>query len=433
MIRPRDIQQTRLDNGLTVVSDAVPTVESVSIGVWAGSGTRAERAAENGVAHLLEHMVFKGTATRGAQAIAEEIEAVGGHLNAYTSRETTGYYAKTLKADWGVALDLLSDMLQNSVFDATELDRERSVIVQEIGQSYDTPDDVIFDHFQETAFPNQDLGRPVLGSAAIVSSVPREAVIGFLTDHYGAENLTVAAAGAIEHEALVAEAARLFDRLPKSETPPLSGGYYGGGDYRETQDLEQVHWVLGFEGVKLDDAASYDVGVLSMLFGGGMSSRLFQEVREKRGLAYTIHSFTQSYRDTGIFGIYAGTGEDLVTELVPVVMDEIGGLADTLKNVEVERAKVQLKAGLLMGLESTSNLVEHLGQSMATLKRLRSVEEIVAKIDAVTSQSVAAAARRIFSSPLTSAALGPIRKLESHDRLAARLGAAAPPAAAVRH
>jgi predicted Zn-dependent peptidase len=433
MIRPRAIQETKLDNGLTVVSDAVPTVESVSIGVWAGSGTRAERAAENGVAHLLEHMVFKGTEKRSALAIAEEIEAVGGHLNAYTSREVTGHYAKTLKADWGVALDLLADMLQHSVFDPAELDRERSVIVQEIGQSYDTPDDVIFDHFQEAAFPNQDLGRPVLGSAGIVSTVPRESVIGFLNGHYGAENLVVAAAGAIEHAALVDLAARLFDQLPKSETPPLAQGFYRGGDFREMQDLEQVHWVLGFEGVPLDDAAYFDVSVLSMLFGGGMSSRLFQEVREKRGLAYTIHSFSQSYRDTGLFGIYAGTGDTLVTELVPVVMDEIAGLADTLKTVEVERAKVQLKAGLLMGLESTASLAEHLGQSLATLKRLRTVEEIVAKIDQVTTQSVAAAARRIFTSPLTSAALGPIGRLESQDRLRARLGLVAPPAASRVH
>lgn len=433
MIRPRAIQQTKLDNGLTIVSDAVPTVESVSIGVWAGSGTRAERAAENGVAHLLEHMVFKGTSTRSAQGIAEEIEAVGGHLNAYTSREVTGYYAKTLKADWAVALDLLSDMLQHSVFDPTELDRERSVIVQEIGQSYDTPDDVIFDHFQEAAFPNQDLGRPVLGSAEIVSTVPRAAVMGFLERHYGAENLVIAAAGAIEHAALVDETAKLFDRLPQNETPPIGRGYYRGGDFRENQDLEQVHWVLGFEGVPLEDASYFDVSVLSMLFGGGMSSRLFQEVREKRGLAYTIHSFSQSYRDTGLFGIYAGTGDRLVTELVPVVMDEIGGLADTLKPVEVERAKVQLKAGLLMGLESTASLAEHLGQSLATLKRVRTVEEIVAKIDQVTTQSVATAARRIFSSPLTSAALGPIERLESQDRLSARLGLLSAPISARAH
>lgn len=433
MIRPRAISETKLDNGLTIISDAVPTVESVSIGVWAGSGTRAERAAENGVAHLLEHMVFKGTGTRSAQAIAEEIEAVGGHLNAYTSREVTGYYAKTLKADWGIALDLLSDMLQDSVFDPTELDRERSVIVQEIGQSYDTPDDVIFDHFQAAAFPNQDLGRPVLGSAEIVSTVPREAVLGFLNDHYGAENLVIAAAGAIEHARLVDEAARLFDHLPKSRTAPTTRGFYRGGDFREDQDLEQVHWVLGFEGIPLDDAAYFDVSVLSMLFGGGMSSRLFQEVREKRGLAYTIHSFSQSYRDTGLFGIYAGTGEELVSELVPVVMAEIAGLADTLKPVEVERAKVQLKAGLLMGLESTASLAEHLGQSLATLKRLRTVEEIVAKIDQVTTQSTADAARRIFTSPLTSAALGPVSRLESHDRLSARLGLVSTPFPARTH
>jgi predicted Zn-dependent peptidase len=433
MIARRAIQETKLDNGLTIVSDHVPTVESVSIGVWAGSGTRAERAAENGVAHLLEHMVFKGTGRRSALAIAEEIEAVGGHLNAYTSREVTGYYAKTLKADWGIALDLLADMLQGSVFDPVELDRERSVIVQEIGQSFDTPDDVIFDHFQEVAFPDQDLGRPVLGSAEIVSNVPRDAVVRFLQAHYNAENLVVAAAGAIEHAALVDAAARLFDSLPKSKTPPVARGVYRGGDFREAQDLEQVHWVLGFEGVSLEDPAYFDVSVLSMLFGGGMSSRLFQEVREKRGLAYTIHSFSQSYRDTGLFGIYAGTGEELVPELVPVVMDEIAGLADTLGPAEVERAKVQLKAGLLMGLESTASLAEHLGQSLATLKRQRTVEEIVGKIDQVTIPSVAAAARRIFGSGLTSAALGPIGKLEDHGRLRARLGLVCAPTPARAH
>ncbi|MBV9829819.1 MAG: insulinase family protein, partial [Alphaproteobacteria bacterium] len=303
-------QLATLSNGLRIVTDNIPTVDTVSLGLWVDVGTRHEAPEINGVAHFLEHMAFKGTERRTARDIAEEIEAVGGHLNAYTSRESTAYYAKVLKDDMPLALDILSDILLHSTFDPGELERERTVILQEIGQANDTPDDIIFDQFQERAFPDQAMGRPVLGAPEIIRRLKREAVIGYLRDHYGAARMVLSAAGNLDHERLVALAERLFAELPAERPLATEPARYGGGDAREERELEQLHLVIGFPGVPLGDPDYYAALVLSTAFGGGMSSRLFQEVREQRGLVYAIHSFAHSYRDSGLFGIYAGTGEE---------------------------------------------------------------------------------------------------------------------------
>jgi predicted Zn-dependent peptidase len=412
---------TRLDNGIQVISDPMSTVESVSLGAWFGVGARNEAPEINGVAHFLEHMAFKGTARRGPADIAEEIEAVGGHLNAYTSREQTAYYAKVLKQDTGLAVDILGDILRNSTFLDDEVSRERTVILQEIGQAADTPDDIIFDLFQETAYPDQALGRPVLGRAEVVGQMPRDAIVGFVDAHYGGEQMIFSAAGNVDHEALVASVQAGFGGLPRRSLDPVEPAHYVGGERREERDLEQVHLILGFQGVTFHDPDFHAQQVLSMLLGGGMSSRLFQEIREKRGLVYSIYSFSSAYRDTGLLGIYAGTGEDQVAELVPVVCEELCKLTDADLEAEVNRSRTQLKSGLLMSRETTSNRCEQVAQHMLVYNRVMPVDEIVAKVDAVDADAVRRVARRLLESKPTLTAIGPLSRLESYDTIRGRL------------
>jgi predicted Zn-dependent peptidase len=417
------VRVTDLPNGLKVATDSTEAVETVSVGVYIGVGTRQEREEANGVAHLLEHMAFKGTTTRSARQIAEEVEAVGGQMNAHTGREQTAYYIKVLKDDLPLAVDLLADILQRSTFDPEEFERERGVILQELGQAEDTPDDVIFDHFQETAFPHQAVGRPVLGRAHIIETLPRAALVDFQLRHYGARNMVVTAAGRIDHDRLVDLVTRKFTELPSEADGAYEQAVYKGGEFRDDKRLEQVHFVLGFPGVSYDDEDYYAASVLSTLLGGGMSSRLFQEVREKRGLAYAISSFSGSNLDSGIFGIYTGTGEDEVADLIPVLVDQIGGVLDPAPEEELRRARAQMKAGLLMSLESTNARMDALGSQILTYGHPLSVAELIAHIDAVDQQALVRVARRIFAGRPTVAAIGPLRRLPSIDDIAARIGA----------
>jgi predicted Zn-dependent peptidase len=399
------IRVTRLDNGLTVASDTMDRVETVSLG-----------------AHLLEHMAFKGTERRNAYQIAEEIEAVGGHLNAYTGRESTAYYAKVLAENAPLAVDIVADILQHPTFDEDELGRERAVVLQEIGQAHDTPDDSVFDRFQETAFPGQALGRPVLGAREIVAGIDRQTLKDYMARHYGAESMVLAAAGKIEHERFVELISEAFQALPRMSAGAVEPAAYRGGDYRESRALEQVHLLLGFESIGYLDDDYYAASVLSTLLGGGMSSRLFQEVRERRGLAYSVYSFVSAYRDGGLFGIYAGTGEGEAAELVPVICDELGKLVTEIREEEVTRAGVQHKASILMGLESTGTRCEQMAQHILVYGRPLTVEEIVAKIEAVDLAAVRRVAARLANGHPTLASLGPVAQVEDFARLAARLG-----------
>ena len=416
------IEITRLENGLTVASDHMAAVETVSLGVWVGVGTRHEPAAINGVAHLLEHMAFKGTDRRSAYDIAREIEAVGGHLNAYTSRESTAYYARVLAEDAPLAVDIIGDIMQNPTFDNEELSRERAVVLQEIGQAYDTPDDNIFDRFQETAYPEQAIGRPVLGTGEIVGSIDRDTLRAYMTRHYGGQTMVFTAAGKVEHARLVDLVSQAFGGLPAKAEDKTEPAQYKGGDFREGRDLEQVHVLLGFDSVGYLDPEYYAASVLSTLFGGGMSSRLFQEVREKRGLVYSVYSFVSAYRDGGMFGIYAGTGESEVGELIPVVCDELRKVARDATDEEVVRARAQLKASILMSLESTNARCEQLAQQILIYGRPLSVDEVVGKIEAVGAEDVRRLAERLAAGRPTLASLGPIGKVETFDRVAARFG-----------
>ena len=415
------VRVTRLPSGLTVATDAFDTVESVTLGSWIGVGTRHEPAEINGVAHLLEHMAFKGTERRDAQRIAEEIEAVGGQLNAYTGRENTAFYAKVLAEDAALALDIIADILQHARFDPEELARERAVVLQEIGQAHDTPDDIIFDHFQETAYQGQALGRPVLGRADVVAGLSRESLCGYMTDHYGAGQMIVAAAGRIDHDAFVDLVGRAFEALPAGGTPGWETARYDGGGYREQRDLEQVHLLLGLDAPGYLSPSYYALMVLSTLLGGGMSSRLFQEVRERRGLVYSIYSFVSSFRDGGLFGVYAGTGEAETAELLPVVCDELSRLCYDIEAVEVDRAKAQLRASILMCRESTGSRCEQLAQQLLSYGRPVAPSEILEKIARVDVAELRSLAGSLLGSQPTFAALGPIASVEEMDRLAARL------------
>ncbi len=417
------IQVTRLPSGLIVVTETMERVETVSLGAYVATGTRAETAAENGASHFLEHMAFKGTARRSAAGIAEEIENVGGQINAYTAREQTAYYVKLLKEDLALGADIIGDILTHSTFAPDELERERGVILQEIGQANDTPDDIIFDRFQEVAYPDQPMGRPVLGTEQGIGAMGRDVLTGYMQRHYAAGNIVVAAAGALTHESVVDLARQHFADLPGAMPGPLVPGAYRGGEFREARDLDQVHIVLGFPSVSYDDPDYYPVLLLSTLLGGGMSSRLFQEIREKRGLVYSIYSFSAPFMDGGLFGIYAGTGEAEAEELVPVTLEELRKVQQGVSEAELHRARAQVKASLLMSLESTGSRCEQVARQIQVFGRIVPTAETVAKLNAVTVEDVRRAAMRVFRAAPTLAAMGPADKVPHLPAIAEKLAA----------
>jgi predicted Zn-dependent peptidase len=417
------IRVSRLESGLVVATERMDRVETVSFGAYVASGTRHETAAENGISHFLEHMAFKGTVRRSAQQIAEEIENVGGHINAYTAREQTAFYVKVLKEDLPLGVDIIGDILAHSNFPDDELERERGVILQEIGQANDTPDDVIFDHFQETAYPEQPMGRPVLGREAVIRKLPRTAFETYMHHHYTAANTVVAAAGKLDHDRVVGLVREHFADLPAASAPAADPGLYAGGEFREERDLDQVHIVLGFPSVGWADPAFYPTMLLSTLLGGGMSSRLFQEVRERRGLVYSVYSFTAPSYDGGLFGVYAGTGEREAEELMPVTLEELRRVQRDVTEAELARVRAQVKAGLLMSLESTGSRCEQLARQLQIFGRIVPTEETVAKIEAVTIADVHAAAARLFRARPTLAALGPAGRVPALPAIADKLAA----------
>jgi predicted Zn-dependent peptidase len=407
------VEVTRLSSGLVVVTDAMPHLQTASLGVWVGAGSRDERPDEHGISHLLEHMAFKGTTRRTARQIAEEIEAVGGDLNAATSVETTAYYARVLRADVPLALDVLSDILTDPAFDPEELRREQNVIVQEIGAAEDTPDDIVWDWLQEVAFAGQPIGRSILGTRATVRSFDRARLSAYLARNYRAPDMVVVAAGAVDHAAVLSEVERRFASFAGPAAPMPEPARFIGGSRVERRELEQVHIALAMHGLPQRDANLYSLQVFTSILGGGMSSRLFQEVREQRGLCYAIYAFHSPYTDNGMFGLYAGTDAEDVAELMRVVVGEFHDAAEGITETEVARAKAQMKAGLLMALESSSARAEQLARQIMAWGRPIPLEEIVAKVEAVTLESTRAAGRALIHRGRPAvAALGPGPGLE---------------------
>jgi predicted Zn-dependent peptidase len=413
---------TTLPNGFRIVTEAMPGLQSATVGIWVQAGARHERPEQNGIAHFLEHMAFKGTATRNALQIAEAIEDVGGYINAYTSRETTAYYARVLSGDVPLALDVVSDIVLNPAFDPREIEVERHVILQEIGQALDTPDDVIFDWLQEAAYPDQAIGRPILGPSERIAAYGAQDFRLFVAGHYGPGQMILSAAGGVDHDALVAQAERIFGHMAPQPMDAAEPARFAMTERRVVKDLEQAHFALAFEAPGFRHRDVFTAQIYAGLLGGGMSSRLFQRLREERGLCYTTFAQAGSHDDTGSITIYAGTGEEDIVDLAWLTMDEIRRAADDVSEAEVARARTQLKAGLLMGLESPTSRAERLARLLAIWDRVPSVAETVDKIDAVGLADVRAYAEHTASQARAAMALyGPVAAAPELDALRARL------------
>ena len=413
------VERSKLRNGLTVVSHAMAEVETVSIGIWIGAGSRSEALGEHGVAHFLEHMAFKGTARRSAKDIAEEIEAVGGDLNAATGVDSTAYCARVLRKDMPLALDILSDIIVSPRFERGELARERDVILQEIAAAMDSPEDIVFDLVQEAAFPDQPVGRPILGTVESVNRFKRAHLGSYLSAHYHGPNMVLAAAGAVDHAALVAEAERRLGSFDTESTPQPESALYAGGARRSDKPFEQTHLVLAFQAPPYRHAEYFTAQICAGALGGGMSSRLFQEVRERRGLCYAIYAFSSGLSDSGMFAIHAAGGPDRAHELFAVIRDELVKAADQgFTADEIARVKAQLKMGLLAGLESSSARAEQLARQILIHGRPLSTEELIERLEQVEAQHLQALVERMLGSPLSLATVGPILHVARFDRVA---------------
>jgi len=397
--------KTVLDNGIRIVSHEMPDNRSVSLGIWVENGSRHESDVENGISHFIEHLLFKGTERRSAAEIAEEMDAVGGVLNAFTSKENTCYYAKVLDENLPLAIDLLTDIFLQSSFDAEEIERERSVILQEISQAEDTPDDYVHDLFNLDFFQNHPIGRPICGRAETVSRFRRDDIVNFFKSRYLPQRVIVSAAGNLRHAALVEEMARRLGSVPNGGT----GGYalkpeinpspqMARGVYPHVKSLEQVHLCLGVAGIHQAHPKRYVAYVLNTLLGGGMSSRLFQEIREKRGKAYSVYSFSSSYKDVGYLGVYAGTSLESIEEVVELIARELQKLAaGEVTEEELRRTRGQLVGGTMLGLESTDSWMSHIARNEIYFGRAVATDEICRRIRAVSRADVIELASELFA------------------------------------
>ena len=418
------VDVTRLANGVTVVTHRMPQLESVALGVWIGAGARSETTAEHGISHLLEHMAFKGTARRTARELAEVIEAVGGDMNAETSVDHTTYYLRLLKDDLALGLDVLGDIVTRPLLDAAELEREQHVIQQEIGAAQDTPDDWVLEMFQESAFPDQAIGRSILGTPQSIAAHTPDDLRRFLGTHYAGPRAVLSAAGNLDHGEVVRLAETHLADLPRHAPPAPDPGAYVGGGSRETRPLQEAQILVGFPGPSYADPDFHAAHVFSAILGGGMASRLFQEIRESRGLCYSIYSFFWPFADTGLFGIHAATSEEDIAELMPLVVDEMRRMTDAIPDSELQRAKAQLRAGLLMALESPISRAGQMARHILIHGRPLEMREMVASVEAVTAADLQALADKMLRSAPTLSGIGPVATLPQLDDFAALLSPA---------
>jgi predicted Zn-dependent peptidase len=392
------VLKTTLSNGVRVLSEPMPQMVSATIGIWVENGSRYEQAHENGVSHFIEHLLFKGTNKRTAAQIAEEIDAVGGVLNAFTGKEYTCYYAKVLGEDLKMATDLLADIFLDSLFEPEEIDRERQVVLQEISQAEDTPDDFIHDLFNLYFWKGHPLSLPIFGSVETVNAIDRKMLTTFMADRYRSERVLIAAAGAVDHERLIADCERLFGSIPgNGKAQPLVPPQERVMVVNHPKKLEQAHLCIGGPGLSQIAPLRYAAYVLNTALGGGMSSRLFQEVREKRGRVYSIYSFLSAFLDCGYFGIYAGTSPEWVDEVIEVTFNEIAKVArEGLKDEELARAKSQLKGNMLLGMESTDSRMNRLARNEIYYRRDVPLDELARQIESVTNDQVVELASSCF-------------------------------------
>ena len=406
-------RKTVLDNGLRIISESINHVRSVSIGIWVKCGSRSEEKSTNGTAHFIEHMLFKGTKSRSAFNIAYEIDSIGGLVNAYTGKEATTFYMKVPDYHLSTALEILADIFNHSLFEPAEIEKEKEVVLQEIHMVEDTPDEYIYDYFGKVFWGNHALGFPVLGTKETVSAFARENLLDFFALNYRPDKVVIAATGNLEHEALVKLIAHLFDSLERRPAEdlilmPTPSFQYGVLE----RELEQVHAIVGSLGPSYTSPDRHACFLLNAILGGSMSSRLFQEIREKRGLAYSIHSYLVSYQDIGKVGIYVGTGEEKFEQVLDLIMAELRRLrTERITEQELHAAKEQIKGNFLLGMESTDNRMTRLAKNEIYFEREISIEETLGKIDAVKADDILGLADRLFGSDaLAIAALGKVPK-----------------------
>jgi predicted Zn-dependent peptidase len=409
---------TQLPSGLRIVSDTMRDLETASLGVWVNAGARHELPHEHGLSHLLEHMAFKGTTTRSARQIAEDIETAGGELNASTSVEHTAYFARILGQDTPLALDILADILGKSCFDENELSREKDVIIQEIGENLDTPDELVFDLLTQAAYPEQSIGRAILGTPSTIRQLDRAAITSYLDQHYIGPCMVIAAAGAVEHDELVQSCISHFSYIRHETERPCPSAHYVGGQKILDKKSEQSHIAIAFDSVSFHDPKNYAAHIFAQAVGGGMSSRLYQDIREQRGLAYSVYSFQWGYEDTGLFGFYAATSPNDANQLIRVALDGIAQATENLSEVEIQRAKAQIKVSLLTALESPTARIEQMARHVLAFNRVIEREEIIAQIDALTRDDIRAIGKQMIASIPSVAAIGP-SSIMSPDQMSA--------------
>ncbi len=396
----------QLGNGLTVATDSIDNFETASIGLFVNVGSVNESNKQTGISHFLEHMAFKGTKTRSALQISYAIESVGGYINAYTSKEVTAFHAKVLKENVPLAVDIITDIIQNSTFDAEEFAKEQGVIIQEIRQLNDAPDDYVFDMFQAKCYENEKLGTQILGSEDEILSYKPSDLDMYLRTKYSTDKMVLSASGKIEHAEFVELANKFASNMRKFDVEPVGKQVYKGGFTFKQKDLEQTHLIFGFEGVSHTSDEKFDLTILSAILGGGMSSRLFQEIREKRGLTYAVFSFASNYRDTGAFGVYAACEDSKAEEVVKLSLAEFEKIQNDITEEEIAKAKMQLKASLMMGLESSSTRMERLANQYIHLGRIMEPSEVVERIEKISVTSLKKLANRIFNKKPTLALIG---------------------------
>lgn len=417
------VEVSRLANGVTVVSEHMAHLESAALGVWVRAGARNEKRSQHGIAHLLEHMAFKGTTSRSAARIAEEIENVGGEVNASTSVESTGYYARVLRDDVPLAIDILHDILANSTFDVQELEREQHVVLQEIGAANDTPDDLVFDLFQDTAYAGQPIGRPILGTPETVCAMRPADLRDYLDNHYRGPNIVLAAAGSVDHEDIARQAEDGFGRFADRQGPDTQAAFYCGGEELQLRDIQEAQILLGFEGRAYHVRDFYASQLLAMILGGGMSSRLFQEIRERRGLCYSVYAFHWGFSDSGLFGIHAATGREDLEEIMPVILSELKKVGQSINEAELDRARAQIRSSLLMAMENPAARAGQIARQMQLFGRPIPNEELMARLEAISRERLEDLARRLFTqcNP-TLAAVGPVDQIMRQEEITDRLG-----------
>ena len=412
-------EKKTLPNGVRILTEHVPGVRSVSLGIWVGTGSRSEKPGEGGAAHFIEHMVFKGTQNRSARDIAEEMDLAGGQLNAFTSKECTCFYAKVTDDELPLAVDILSDLALRPVFDAGELEKERGVVLEEIAMVEDTPEDLVHDLLSEAQYTGS-LSRPILGTADLIRGYGRDALQGYWARHYTPENMVVAIAGNYDWDAFVSLVQRYFTPFAaaRGDARAAQAQAFTPGRLAREKDTEQTHICLGFPGVPSDSDELYALSVLGNALGGGMSSRLFQRIREELGLAYSVYTYSSSYQGLGSFCVYAGTTPDNA----PTVLSELQSqldllLRDGLTDKEFKSAKAQLRGGFLLGLESSGGRMQALGRGHLLMGRVRTPEETLSRIEAVTPDAVMELARRLLGQKGSAAIVG-----RGAEALLARIG-----------